>query len=112
MDPAVSLKQARQRRDAAKRLLTEGKDPKVERKSAKRAARLAAENDFETISREFVKTQGARWSASHAVHVLHRLQVYAFADLGHRPIADITPLELLDVIRRIEARGVLKLLIA
>ena len=58
--PEVSLKQARDLRDAAKRLLVDGKDPSVERKTAKRAARLAAENDFETIAREFVQKQGAR----------------------------------------------------
>ena len=103
--PKVSLKQARDLRDAAKRLLMGGKDPGVERKTAKRAARIAAENDFETIAREFVQKQGARWSARHSIDVLHRLQIYVFADLGHRPIAEITPLELLDVIRKIEARG-------
>lgn len=103
--PEVSLKRAREYRDAARQLLKEGKDPTVERKTAKREVRLSAENAFEQVAREFVQRQKARWSKAHAADVLHRLEIYIFADLGARPIASITALELLDVIRKLEVRG-------
>ena len=77
----------------------------MERKTAKRAVRHNAENAFEQIAREFVQQQTARWSKAHAADVLHRLEIYIFADLGRRPIAEITALELLDVVRKLEARG-------
>ena len=42
--PDVGLKQARDYRDAARRLLREDKDPGAERKMAKRAAKVATAN--------------------------------------------------------------------
>jgi hypothetical protein len=60
--PEVSLKRAREHRDAARQLLKEDKDPATERKTAKRTARLHAENAFEQVAREFVQQQTARWS--------------------------------------------------
>jgi integrase len=103
--PEVSLKRAREYRDAARQLLKEEKDPATERKTAKRTARLHAENAFEQVAREFVQQQKARWSKAHAADVLHRLEIYIFPDLGRRPIAEIAALELLDVVRKLEARG-------
>jgi Arm DNA-binding domain len=103
--PEVSLKRAREYRDAARQLLKEDKDPATERKIAKRTARLHAENAFEQVAREFVQQQKARWSKAHAADVLHRLEIYIFPDLGRRPIAEIAALELLDVVRKLEARG-------
>jgi integrase len=103
--PEVSLKRAREHRDAARQLLKEGKDPAMERKTARRAVKLNAENAFEQVAREFVQQQKARWSKAHAADVLHRLEIYIFPDLGSRPIANISALELLDVIRKLEARG-------
>jgi hypothetical protein len=47
----------------------------MERKTAKRAVRLNAENAFEQIAREFVQQQTARWSKAHAADVLHRLEI-------------------------------------
>jgi hypothetical protein len=103
--PEVSLKRAREHRDAARQLLREGKDPAAERKAARRAVKLNTENAFEQVAREFVQQQKARWSKAHAADVLHRLEIYIFPDLGSRPITNISALELLDVIRKLEARG-------
>jgi integrase len=103
--PEVNLKQARDRRDEARALLKEGKDPAVERKRDKRKAQLRSENAFEAVAREFVEQQKARWSSKYATNFLRRMELDIFPDLGSRPIEGITPLELLDVIRKMERRG-------
>jgi hypothetical protein len=103
--PDVNLRQARERRDAARALLKDGKDPASERKQEKRNARLEAENAFEVVAREFVQQQKARWSPKYAAGFLRRLERNIFPDLGSRAIAAISPLDLLDVIRKVERRG-------
>jgi hypothetical protein len=103
--PAVSLKKAREGRDDAKRLLREGSDPAAERKTEKRAKKLVAEHSFEAIAREFIENQRNRWTIDYANAMRRRFELNVFPDLGARPIAEITPLELLDVLREIEARG-------
>ncbi len=57
--PEVSLKQAREYRDDAHRLLNEGKAPATERKATKRSMRPRVENAFEQVAREFVQQQKA-----------------------------------------------------
>lgn len=103
--PEVGLKRAREYRDDARRLLNEGKDPAAERKATKRSMRLSVENAFEGVAREYVEQQKTRWSKPHAADVLHRLEMYIFPYIGGRSIAEIATPELLDVIRKLEARG-------
>ncbi|MGF1620971.1 MAG: tyrosine-type recombinase/integrase [Rhodomicrobiaceae bacterium] len=103
--PTVTLAEARDARETAKKLLVAGVDPGEMKKRARRAAQLSAENTFEPIAREFVKKQGNRWSERHSQNYLRRLEVDIFPALGKRPIADIDAPELLDVLRKIEARG-------
>jgi integrase len=75
------------------------------RKQEKRNARLEAENAFEVVAREFVQQQKARWSPKYAAGFLRRLERNILPDLGSRAIAAISPLDLLDVIRKVERRG-------
>jgi integrase len=101
--PEVSLAQARERRDSARKLLAQNIDPSHARKQDKRAAKVRAENSFEAIAREWVTKQ--RWTARHTRKVLCSLEADIFPDLGGRPISEITAPELLDTLRKIERRG-------
>ena len=103
--PETSLKDARIKRDEARRMLAEGIDPNQMRKQEKIAAKLSGENSFEKIAREWHNTQLARWSEGHAVRVIHSLEEDAFPPLGAYPITDLTAPMILDVIRKIEQRG-------
>lgn len=98
--PAVSLTDARGERDRAKSLLAKGIDPADTRKAS-------AEDSFEPIALEWIKTKKT-WSNSHAETTLKRLENNLFPWLDSRPIKDITPPELLSVLRRIEARGAIE----
>ena len=103
--PEVSLKEARLKRDDARKALAEGNDPGLIRKLDKIAAKTAGENSFENIAREWHKTQLARWSDSHGQRVLNSLEEDAFPLLGQFPITELTAPMILDAIRKIERRG-------
>jgi integrase len=107
--PEVSLSLARERRDEAKRLTAQGVDP-----GARRKAEKAARNDtFEAIAREWLEMQAKadekNGRAALADVTLGKakwiFETLLFQHLGQRPISKITSPELLQVLRRIEARG-------
>ncbi|WP_246795663.1 tyrosine-type recombinase/integrase [Burkholderia perseverans] len=104
--PAVSLAQARERRDSAREQLAAGLDPSEAKKAGKRAAKLAAANSFELVAREWFETQRGGWSEVYAGKVISSLEIDVFPRIGDRPIASIDAPELLAVIRLIESRGV------
>ncbi len=103
--PEVSLKEARLKRDDARKALAEGNDPGLIRKQSKLAAKIAGENSFENIAREWHNTQLARWSDSHGLRVLNSLEEDAFPLLGQYPITELTAPLILEAIRKIERRG-------
>ncbi|OWQ90830.1 integrase [Roseateles aquatilis] len=119
--PDTTLALARQKRDEARQGLAAGRDP-VEAKRAdkdaatavRQRAKLAAEGkplpgSFEFVAREWLaNVHQVKVSANHADRTLTRLANDAFPTLGRRPIADIDPPELLQALRRVEARGAIE----
>jgi hypothetical protein len=106
--PAVGLREARQGRDEAKKLLESGIDPSFNRKAARAASIERAANSFEAIAREWIAKQSSTWTEGHAKGVLQRLERDAFPWAGGYPIADIGAPELLAMLRRIEERGAIE----
>ncbi|MBT2179997.1 integrase arm-type DNA-binding domain-containing protein [Ralstonia pickettii] len=106
--PEVSLREARERRDDARRQLAEGIDPSAHRKAAKSTRAERAANSFELVAREWHAKYASTWSASHGDRILRRMEANAFPWIGGRPTADLTPAEVLDVLRRLERRGTLE----
>lgn len=103
--PIVSLQEAREKRDNAKRLLDAGQDPNRVKKDKKRQTLEKHKNTFQAVAREWYENQLGRWSTSHALNVMRRLEIDLFPYVGQCPISDIDPPELLDVLRKIEKRG-------
>ncbi|MCK4125281.1 integrase arm-type DNA-binding domain-containing protein [Ralstonia pseudosolanacearum] len=106
--PDVSLKEARAKRDAAKKQLADGVDPSFAKQATKRTTRLNAENSFEAVAREWHAKFSPTWSKSHGDRILRRLEVDAFPWIGVRPVAELQPADVLDVARRVEKRGALE----
>lgn len=106
--PDVGLKIARERREAARKLVAEGVDPSENRKAMKSAKADRAANSLEVIAREWFAKYSAHWAKDHANRTIRRFERDIFPWLGGRPIAEITAPELLVVIRRIEKRGALE----
>lgn len=103
--PAVTLKMARARREEARRALVDGIDPSEKRRADKVAARIAAASSFKAIALEWHHTQSSQWAPRHSTSVLRTLEMYLFPDLGARPVADIEPMALLDVLKKVEKAG-------
>ena len=107
--PSVTLAEARQRREDAKKLLANGIDPGAMKKTLKSTGKELAANTFEVIARPWhlkFSTAG-KWSPTHAADIMHRLEKDIFPPLGSRPISEIKPKELLTVLERIVSRGAL-----
>lgn len=103
--PDVTLKEARERRDTARKLLANGIDPGEMKKAQKTAIVERAANSFEVIAREWFAKHSPTWAKSHSSKIIARLERDIFPWLGGRPIAEITAPDLLATLRRIEARG-------
>lgn len=107
--PAITLAEARQRREDAKKLLANGVDPGEMKKALKSTDKDIAANTFEVIARQWhLKFSSAgKWSPIHAADILHRLEKDIFPPLGSRPISEIKPMDLLKVLERVASRGAL-----
>ena len=103
--PSVSLKKARKVCTDAKDLLEQGIDPSQAKKSKKIEQLQAHTNNLEAIAMEWQKQQALRWSVGYSGKVLRSLKRDLFPYLGTLPLGDITPPQLLQVLRRVEARG-------
>ena len=106
--PAVGLRDARERRDAARKLLAAGIDPGVQRKAEKAAGRERCANSFEVVAREWLEKRSLGWVPSHTSRILLRLENDVFPWIGTRPIADITAKDLLHTINRVVERGAIE----
>ncbi len=105
--PAITLADARQRREEAKKLLANGVDPSATKKAQKAAQGEQDTNTFEVIAREWHSKFAHTWVASHAQHKLERLEKNVFPWLGKRAIKEITTPDVLAVLRLLESRNVL-----
>jgi len=106
--PEVSLKEARNKRDSARKQLEQGIDPSAAKQANKAAQILSGENSFEAVALEWFKTKMGDKSKSHQDRTLRSLQKDLFPPLGRYPINDITPPQLLAALRKIESRGAIE----
>lgn len=106
--PALSLADARRRRDETKKLLANDVDPMVAKRAKKQAAVDRAANSFEVIAREWYGAYQTQWTEGHATNILRRLEREIFPYLGAMPIEDIKAPDVLQVLKKIESRGILE----
>ncbi len=103
--PDVGLKEARERRDAARKLIASGANPAFEKKRAAVAASVSAANTFGMIAEEFIAKREREGLQGVTTRKSRWLLSLLEPTLGGRPIADIEAYELLDAVRKIEAAG-------
>ncbi len=103
--PEISLADAREKRDAARKMVANDIDPAEVHKAQKQALIAATENGFETVAREWHEKFKQRWTKVHADTTIRRLERDIFPWLGARPIDEIKAPELLAALRRVESRG-------
>lgn len=104
--PTTSLKDARQRRDDAKRLLAEGVDPSAERKNEKAAQRQKAAGQFREVASAWISHQAGRWSEGTRDQIEQSLKADVYGRLGNTPVSELRAADVREVVKAIEARGV------
>ena len=104
--PTVTLAEARERREEARKLLSKGLDPAEHRRASRAAAEDRAGNSFEVIAREWLGRQA--WVPHYRVKVEAWFTNDIFPWIGGRPVAEITAPEFLRCARRMESRGAIE----
>jgi integrase len=103
--PVTSLTDARFKRDAAKKLLSDGIDPSIDRKTERLTARMSRRNTFRAVAEELMVKFAAEKDAPATLKKKQWLLDFAIAEFGNRPVADIKAPEILEALRKIEKRG-------
>lgn len=107
--PLISLSEAREKREEAKRLLSGGYDPAIEKRLAKVSANENHGNTFEAIALEWHADKKSEWSDKYANTIMNRLETDIFPAIGKLPIKEINAPILIQMLKEIEARGVYEL---
>ena len=111
--PDVGLAAAREKRDAARKIIAEqGIDPSVRRQAERTARIIALADTFKAVAEEWLeagcpgstRTKG-RPSKETVRQLRQRLTKYAYPRIGQMPIADITLVDLRGVLTPIGKRG-------
>lgn len=105
--PDITLAEARQKRADAKKVLAAGGDPGQEKQEEKQAKEQAVANSFERLAIEWHSHKSTSWSEGYAEHLLMYLKKDIFPFIGQKAITDISQVEMLNVLRKMEQRGVL-----
>ncbi len=108
--PSVTLKEARNKREKAKKLLESNIDPSQHKKKEKRKAFADAQAaTFEGVARELIEKNNVKWSPPYLKSTQSRLERHVLPWLGSMRIADIEPPDVLSVIQRAENRGTIEM---
>ena len=103
--PAISLSAARKARDAAREAMSAGSDPAAAKRRARIANKLAAGTTFGAVALEYIEKAAREGRAPATVAKLHWVRNWVSPSLGHRPVDQIEPHELLAVLKSQERRG-------
>ena len=103
--PVVSLAEARDKKNDARKSLANGIDPSVLKQSILNEAKRNAAITFEVVAREWHQKKSVKWSEKNAKRTLSLFERTIFPYIGTMPIASIKPMDLLETIQRIEKRG-------
>ena len=103
--PDTGLKDARERRDQARKKLAEGIDPSAHRKAERKARQVATLNTVEATARAWLGHRAEAWVPATRTMILRSLENDVFPTMGKRPIADIQPADIRELVKGIEARG-------
>lgn len=103
--PALSLAEARSKRDEAKRLLIKDIDPQEFRDEKKFLNEAAQNNTLEHISARWLEIKKSKVTLNHAADIWRSLELHIFPSLGKVPIHKITAVKAIETIQRVAAKG-------
>jgi integrase len=103
--PEISLSEAREKQSDARKLLQNQINPSTARKEEKQLAKFRQNNSFRAVAEEWHATNLRKWTTEHGKKLWRRLEIHILPTLGNRPISEISALDLLEVLRRVEKLG-------
>jgi integrase len=103
--PEVGLAEAREKRDAARKMVEEGRDPCAEKKLRKIRAQFDAATTFKAVAEEWITKITREGRAEVTLDKVQWLLAKAYPLIGGRPVNQIEALEVLAVLRKLEATG-------
>ena len=106
--PIVGLSEARKRRDEAKTQLASGIDPSQQKRLDKLSKAISDATTFKAIADEYLDKMKREGRAASTLEKTEWLLAMAFPFIGERPISEIKPQEILAVLKKVEARGILE----
>lgn len=104
--PLVSLQEARAERDRLRKMVDEGQNPSAEKKAKKIVRALEKSNTFESVSREFISKNEAKWTPLYTAQLISCFEKNVFPSIGKMPVREVTPAHVLHLLQAMEARGV------
>ena len=105
--PETTLKDAREKREIARKQITDGIDPSENKKAIKESSAESAANSFEIVAREWGAKKVNDWDDKNN-RSKRMLERNIFPWLGNKPITDILPKDILACLRRVEDRGTIE----
>ena len=102
--PGVTLSEARESTEEAKRNLRQGIDPTYAKRTKKLELADSVANSFQNIAIEWFEAKEDEWTSKHAKNTKSRLEMHIYPYIGTRPINSITARELLETLRRVESK--------
>ncbi len=110
--PNISLKEARDKRFEAKKIIQEGINPIEKKKDILKSHHLIQEEEklkgittFNMVAKEWFRRQSLQWTERHSRGVLSSLNMHVYPDLGEMPIASILKQDVISTLRKLEAEG-------
>jgi integrase len=103
--PTVTLADAREGRENAKKLLVQGHDPSAHKREQKKEAARVSKNIFKALALDWHDTFKEKWTERHATTVLNRLERDVFPEIGNMPITEIKPKHIIDTLKKVQKRG-------
>lgn len=107
--PYVSLSDAREQKEAAKKMLFDGLDPSLEKKKKVLVSKIANGDTFRSIATEWFNTKKQHWSVTTREAIIKGFEKDIFPLIGDLPISGIKPIEMLNCLKQIENRGALEI---
>lgn len=103
--PETTLKEARERRDEARSLVSKNVDPVTHRRAERSGQQIAAQNTLQAVTERWLEVQENELAPTTIELTRRRLVNWIYPHLGHLPVTDIEPPLILEVLRKVEAKG-------
>jgi len=103
--PEISLAEAREQKREAKKLLRKNIDPSARKQQERSIATYKANDTFEKLASEWHEHKSTRWSSKYAANTIRRAEIHIFPHIGKIATADVTPLEVLAIVQKLESEG-------